>query len=231
MDFDSIVSESTTSDTSSEGQVVKRFVCPQCDRKFSTLYSKNRHVNNLHEMENESELTHDNESSASETSNAHSSASETSNAHSSAIDGASSETDNDDEEESHDEESMTEDCDNDESMSDDEDDDAYPFEDLVEKALRCHEQEYSKLASRQQDGDDMKEMSDLKSRVSKTLRELFVDYLQDLEAKRKDPLFQAIMRKANQLKEDEDFQMDDAIAAAVAFLKYNINKLIPWQHS
>ena len=82
--------------------------------------------------------------------------------------------------------------------------------------------------SNDDDNADMRESSNLKRRISKTLQGIFVDYLLDLEDKKEDPLFQAIMRKAKDLQLKEDFDSDDAIRAAVSFKKHSISKLIPF---
>ena len=131
----------------------------------------------------------------------------------------------DDDKSTSNEESMSEDSD-DEDMSVT-DEEGHPFRDLVEEALRCYEEEYCQLTSRQQGDDDAQERSDLKRRISKTLRGIFVDYLLDHEDKKRDPLFKAIMRKAKDLRLKEDFDPDDAIRAAVSFKKHTISKLIP----
>ncbi len=100
----------------------------------------------------------------------------------------------------------------------------HPFEDLLCETLQCFDNEYREMMSR--DHTDI-EMSDLKRRISKHLRSIFVDYFLDLEDKKRDPLFQGIMRKAKELEDREGFDTDEAISAAVAFYKHSINRLIP----
>ena len=116
--------------------------------------------------------------------------------------------------------------DDEESVASENEDEFYPFRDFIEAALACHEEEYYDLA----DGEDNDEVtykrSLLKDKISKALRRIFVHYILDMENKKNDPLFKAIMRKAKEF-EDDGFDIDEAVNASVSYWKHPINKLLP----
>lgn len=215
MDVDLIETETASSVNSSIDQDLKpAFICEDCGKYFSSRFSRDRHEENIHGIENETDASVLDDDSDSET----------------RTERSTSETDisnpaTDDEEgnvsanlSNSDDESVISDC----------DENYHPFRDFLEEALQCHHEEYSRLMSEDQVNANMKEISDLKRQISKTLRNIFVDYLLDLEDKRRDPLFKAIMRKAAEYEEKETFDRDEAIRAAVAYRKFSIEKLIPF---
>ena len=77
------------------------------------------------------------------------------------------------------------------------------------------------------DGNDLTEASNLRRQFSKSLRRNFTDYFLHLHAKKQDPLFQNIMKKIKSLRK-KGFSSEEAIRAAVAYWKHPIENIIPF---
>lgn len=230
MDSDSFNLRNTIS---SSGDL-KRFNCLYCKKQFSTRFSKDRHQQNMHEMENdtssdengasdESDISSEHESSTSDTEEVSSSSASDEMEESNVED--SSDTNADDKmEESNVEESTTEDC-YDETTSSDSDNEAQAFDDLLEDTLKCYEEEYAKLMPNDQNEESI---DALRKRVSKTFRSKLITYILRLEDKIGDPLFRNIIEKIKMLRK-EGFDEDDAVHTAVSYWKHSINNLIPFK--
>ena len=194
-----------------DSSVRKKHECDYCEKVFSTRFTKNRHEQYTCDLNTGNESNTD--TTVIESDSSHSSSKEIIN-----------NTDSEGEATLNSSDSNIEDSEGsmviDSSDSDDED----VFQNLVEEALEHHHEEYSKLMS--QEDDNNSELEDLNKRARKTLRNVFVDYFLDLHVKEKDPLFQNIMEKVHELRE-EGFRTDEAIKVAVNHWKYSINKLIP----
>ena len=191
-----------------------KFVCSYCEKRFATRYSKKRHENNFHTIETDTSTV----DSAAESSYVTKTSSDvTDNTPASALD----------EEEEENETTCTSQNSSDSgdqiehSECDEED---HPFDDLLREAFECHHEEYSQLNCDDEVNVNRQKRSDFK-RVSKTLRELFVDYILDMEEKMSTPLFKTILRKAEEY-EEEGFDRDEAVKAAVDYRKFSIEKLL-----
>ena len=211
-------------DTNDNNLLLRQFACGICDKRFATAFSRDRHEAAMHPDEDE---LSDNDSDEMEV---NSSQDECSDDNSDEESNGESETNESDEESNG--ESETNESDESLSLADE----GFSFQDFVDEAVETHEQEYNQLMSEieeQYDGEETemdsaieKGVSEIKQRMSKTLRKLICDYILDLKEKEKDPLFQVITSKAKKYK-DKGFEKDEAIRASVNYWKYAIGKLIP----
>ena len=217
MDSESTLSESTVTDNSSyDSHKLKRFICPDCEKRFSSRFSRNRHYRKFHETGNESTSADDemNNESANEdsvTDGEEESADSNVEEHEEHDDEVDMSTDNED--------SVIDEEEDEEGNSDSDEDELYPFRDLIEEAFECHREDlHPTMSSERRD--------EVKRQISKSLRRIFVRYILNLEDKKRDPLFRAIIKKVKHL-EEKGFAKDEAVHAAVSYWKHSINKLIP----
>ena len=225
---DTIASDGTPSVDSYNSQPLKAFPCPDCDKRFSTRFSRNRHYENQHRMESES----NSQSNENPDSNNVSEAED---------DEATISTENEDltpvqrENEFTDDEDSIAEENEDTVRSEDEDsvmsedvDEFYPFTDLVEEAVRLHGEELCQLKSKEDNEQyqDDEERRHLRNKISKSLRRIFVNEILDWDERKRDPLIKKIMRKVRMF-EDDGFDFDEAVHASVDYWKHAINKLVP----
>ena len=213
MDTDSILSESDSSAKSSNYENIKPFACPRCDKYFSTRFSRKRHYRNFHESD-EAASSASGETDSS--SNENESDEELSVTDSKEGNRSVDETDNSNSDDESIEGSVT---DGEEEMSADNSEyEIGPFDGLVEQAFSHHYEEYNEPMSPEK-------IEEARRRISKTLRKLIASYILNMEDRKRDPLFKAIIEKTKQL-EEEGFEKDEAVNAAVSYWKHSINKLI-----
>ena len=183
-----------------------------CGERFVSKYNRERHQENFHKDESDSEME------------ARSSSEEASNVTISEVDEETSNTttsEDDDEQKSE------------EPMSEDEDENTTTaYKDLITESIDNHSNEKDELVTRFMEVEDCDE--DLVNRKAnlmilpkarKTLRQLFVNYVIGMYRKRHDPLMKAILKKYKEFQE-EGFTHHEAIKAAVAYRKYQIYDLI-----
>ena len=226
-----------------EREKLRLFSCPDCGKHFSTRFSKNRHRENIHNTaSNDGRFSSDNISEKSSCADSSSGESPTSSEGEGSVVSKDKDSPTSSEGEgsvvSKDEDSVVSNddsvisTDEDSAMSEDDsttsEDEFDPFADFVENALSYHETEYCQFISREKHKDDEveEERNCLRTKISRTLRRILANYILDLEDRKRDPLFKAIMRKVRDY-EKEGFDVDEAIDAAVDYWKHSIIKLVP----
>ena len=106
------------------------------------------------------------------------------------------------------------------------------FRDMIERAYATHKDEKMELKSglvgHGLSDAEASEMAhkELLPKYRKTLRSLFLEDLMKMQLMRKHPAYKSIMKKVREL-EDEDFDRDEAIRAAVSHRKHLIYRMIP----
>ena len=114
------------------------------------------------------------------------------------------------------------------------------FRKIACKTIKLHEEELDDLMGKEED-EDMENKDCLKrkkqmtisaiqnsSSAKKTLRRLFVKNVINVHQERNHPLYKAIMKKAKELMDNEDFELDEAINAAVSYRKHAIYNLLEY---
>ena len=208
--------ESVSSNNSFNKFSHKRFYCEECERTFATRYSLKRHNNFFHE-ENE-DATSDGEENESDQSMSEDES-----------DQSTTEDKND--------QSMTEDEMNTNEVTSDEDEEQEEdtvtamFRKLLVKAFdKDYEQLKPSIDDYKSKGISEKEATKralFESHIiKKSLIQMYIQNVFDIEEQRRDPLFKAIMKKAKEFMDDDGLDQSEAIAAAVKFRKQAIYNMI-----
>ena len=184
--------------------------CPECDKSFASRFSMKRHQMTKHLPEDSEEEE---------------------------MDEGSSNTEEEAESETEDETNSSGTSDSEETETDEDEDyrvlpEDVVFSDMIERAYATHKDEKMELKSGLVgNGLDDAEASErthqeLLPKYQKTLRNLFLEHLMKMQLVRKHTVYKSIMKKVREL-EDEDFDRDEAIRAAVSHRKHLIFRMIP----
>ena len=149
-----------------------------------------------------------------------------------------------DDDQSFDDDQSSDDDQSDDDQSDDDDDGGEleaegddPFKNLIVNAMNQYQDKFEQLIEHYHenglstnDGNDEafandEAFEDLRSDYEKALKSLFADYITDMFAKRRNPLFHSILKKIKRY-EDDGLDEDEAIKKAVAYRKHSIFKLL-----
>ena len=180
----------------------KNFECPECSKSFSSRYSRDRHVSNFHECEEESDMNPDDENPSDED---------------------ESMSDEDENMSDENEEELEQESDN---------EDTSPFNDLVCLTYEHHSKEREAIIEHLIDEDDLTEEeakmqadSILLPKMKKSLKMAFTNYIIGMTEKRNTSLMKAILKKAREYTKD-GFGERAAIEAAVSYRKHMIYELL-----
>ena len=189
----------------------RKYECHDCDKTFTKRYNLERHNLKMHDEGDEE----DSDSSISDN------------------DSISDTSSHSDSEASADEEGSDEEEESDDTEDEDEEQiDNSVFDNFIQTAVSPYNDEFEmKSEEFMSEGMTEKEAACLANQqlmphYSKSLRQIFVHYMVDMAEKRKHPLFKAIMKTAKEYQQD-GFDEDAAIKAAVSYRKHSIENLIP----
>ena len=202
----------------SDEDLRRKNACPDCERDFSTPFNLRRHRacfhKNVSDDETDSVLSqNDSEEEEMETEN-------------SEYESENSECESEDSAD----ESENSECESEDS--EDENDDPSVFDDLVDDTVSLYdERKEERINDLMANGMEEKEAESVAHQqllpfYKKTLRCLFVNYVNDMFRKRSHPLFKDIISKIEKY-EKKGFNPDEAIKAAVSYRKHAIDNLIP----
>ena len=197
------------SDTSSDSidNLVTKFKCRVCNRKFTTHYNLMRHTKTMHDDDDDDDdddETQDSNSNASVTEDSDTSEDET-----------ISDNDSTDEDENEKKKSSTV---------------PVMFLKNLIQVLEEHDEELAPVIDRyiqnyMNENEAMKKAVLNNSNAKKRLRHLFINNIAEIEQQRRHPLYRAIMRKAKEL-ECEGFDKSEAINSAGSYRKHAIYNLL-----
>ena len=222
-----------------ESSPAKRFECDKCERKFTRRYTLKRHIDSKHDVSSEEEEEESKSCDESEVED----------------DASNSENESEQEEESNscDESEMEDDASNsgdeneqeeyDETSEDSSDEDRQYvtpiFRKIVCKTVKLHEDMLSEII---EEDEEMESSGKSKKKIKqatikaiessnaakKTLRNLFAKNLINVYKERNHPLYKAIVKKARQLMDDEGFEFEEGVKAAVSYRKHAIYDLLKY---
>ena len=185
--------------------------CTQCNKRFASNYSLKRHAELKHPRE-ESEESEGDHSDTLPSDDENDDAMSVETGSNSGLEG---------------EEDLSS---TDEEADHDEADDV--FSGMISRAYEQHKLEKRRLISQYEaNGASETEATrqahiELLPKYRKALRNKFKNLLIDMQLIRKHPVYKAVMQKARDLEMD-NYERDEAIAAAVSFRKHLINTMIP----
>ena len=177
--------------------------CMLCNKQFATNYSMNRHLELKDPREEDEEEYSDNPS--------------------------------DDDDDAMSVEDGTDDGleDEDGLSSSDEDEELKVFSSMISSTYEHHDLEKDRLISQYEENGASHARAvhqahiELLPKYRKTLRKKLAALLTEMQSIRKHPIYKAVMQKAMDLMETEDYDREEAIAAAVSFRKHRVNMMIP----
>ena len=198
-----------------ESSPAKRFKCDKCERKFTRRYTLKRHIDSKHDES--SEEKEEEESKSCDESEVEDNASN-----------------------SGDESELEEDAATSEDSSDEDRQCVTPmFRKIVCKTVKLHEDMLSEII---EEDEEMESSGKSKKKIKqatikaiessnaakKTLRNLFAKNLINVYKERNHPLYKAIVKKARQLMDDEGFEFEEGVKAAVSYRKHAIYDLLKY---
>lgn len=201
----------------------RKYVCSDCDKEFSTLFNLNRHQRKFHDSNqtSDSDCMETSGSNSKETSDNESEETSENESGRESEEGSEEHTDEDSD-------SQTS-CEN----SDGEDSEVNnPFESMVNEIVIFYEKKLEEIMTGLID-DNVHEhkafniaYNQLLPNFRKSLQNLFVDYLLQIEDMKAHPVYKAIMKKVRHFESD-GYEREEAVKAAVDARKYLFDRLLP----
>ena len=174
-------------------------ICEECDTRFASPFSLRRHMKMQHEDEESDSESYETQSD----------------------DADSNVSMRDDSEGS--------------TMSDDEEeeDDKTVFNPMINKACNLHQKEFVRLTERYEDVGLSRKKALRKARakvipkVRKSFRKTLLNSILEVDRLTAHPVYSSILKKADQLENDHEYDREEALRTAISARKHYFNSLIP----